>query len=153
MLSVQFSGGEPTLRDDLPEIIELAEELGFLQIQSASNGVKLAKSPEYCKRLKDAGLHTIYLSFDGVTPDPYIKTRGFNALPLKLKAIKNCRDFGPDSLVLVPTLAKEVNDFQVGGIIRFAAENLDIVKGVNFQPIAFTGRVDYLSEKIKDYHT
>jgi len=140
--AIQFSGGEPTVRDDLPEIIELAEELGFLQIQIASNGVKLAKSPEYCKRLKDAGLHTIYLSFDGVTPDPYIKTRGFNALPLKIKAIKNCRDFGPDSLVLVPTLAKKVNDSQVGGIIRFAAEHLDIVKGVNFQPIAFTGRVD-----------
>lgn len=140
--AIQFSGGEPTIREDLPEIIELAGELGFLQIQVASNGVRLAKSPEYCKRLKDAGLQTIYLSFDGVTPDPYIETRGFNALPLKKKAIENCRNFGPSSLVLVPILAKGVNDSQVGGILRFAAEYLDIIKGVNFQPIAFTGRVD-----------
>ncbi len=140
--AIQFSGGEPTVRDDLPEIIELAKELGFLQIQIASNGVRLAKSPEYCKRLKDAGLQTIYLSFDGITPDPYIETRGFNALPLKKKAIENCRNFGPDSLVLVPTLEKGVNDSEVGGILHFAAENLDIIKGVNFQPIAFTGRVD-----------
>lgn len=140
--AIQFSGGEPTIRNDLPEIIELAEELGFLQIQLASNGIRLAKSPEYCKRLKDAGLQTVYLSFDGTTPDPYIKTRGFNAFPLKKKAIENCRDFGPDSIVLVPTIVKGINDSQVGDILRFAAEYPDIIKGVNFQPIAFTGRVD-----------
>lgn len=140
--AIQFSGGEPTIRDDLPKIIELAGELGFAQIQIASNGVKLAKSTEYCKRLKDARLHTIYLSFDGVTPEPYIENKGFDALPIKKKAIENCRNFGPESIVLVPTLAKGVNDSQAGDILRFAAENLDIIKGVNFQPIAFTGRVD-----------
>lgn len=140
--AIQFSGGEPTVRDDLPEIIEMAQELGFAQIQVASNGVRLANSPEYCKKLKDATLRTIYLAFDGVTPDPYIETRGFNALPLKKKAIENCRICGPESIVLVPTLAKGVNDSQIGEIIRYAAENLDIVKGVNFQPIAFTGRID-----------
>jgi len=140
--AIQFSGGEPTVRDDLPEIIKLAEELGFAHIQVASNGVRLANSPEYCKKLKDATLRTIYLSFDGVTPEPYIENGGFNALPLKKKAIENCRSFGPESIVLVPTLAQGVNDSQIGGIIRYAAENLDIIKGVNFQPIAFTGRID-----------
>lgn len=140
--AIQFTGGEPTVRDDLPELIELAEELGFAQIQIASNGVRLAKSTEYCKRLKDARLRTVYLSFDGVTPEPYIENVGFNALPVKKKAIENCRNFGPESIVLVPTLAKGVNDSQLGGIIRFAAENLDVVKGVNFQPVAFTGRID-----------
>lgn len=44
--------------------------------------------------------------------------------------------------MLVPKLVKGVNDSQVGSILHFAAENLDIIKGVNFQPIAFTGRVD-----------
>ena len=140
--AIQFSGGEPTIRDDLPQIIELAKEMGFSQIQLATNGVRLAKSTEYCRRLKDTGLNTIYLSFDGVTPEPYIENMGFNALPVKKKAIENCRNFGPDSFVLVPTLEKGVNDSQVGDIIRFAAENLDIIKGVNFQPIAFTGRVN-----------
>jgi uncharacterized radical SAM superfamily Fe-S cluster-containing enzyme len=140
--AIQFSGGEPTVRDDLPEIIELADELGFAQIQIASNGVRLAKSTEYCKRLKDSKLNTIYLSFDGITPEPYIENGGFNALPVKKKAIENCRNCGPESIVLVPTLAKGVNDSQIAGIIHFAAENIDIVRGVNFQPIAFTGRVD-----------
>lgn len=147
--AIQFSGGEPTVRDDLPEIIELAEEMGFPQIQIASNGIRLAKSTKYCKKLKDATLRTIYLSFDGITPEPYIENSGFNALPLKKKAIENCRNFGPESIVLVPTLAKGVNDSQVGGILRFAAENLDIIKGVNFQPIAFTGRIDQAQREKK----
>jgi uncharacterized radical SAM superfamily Fe-S cluster-containing enzyme len=140
--AIQFSGGEPTVRDDFPEIIELAQELGFAHIQAASNGVRLAKSTEYCQRLRDATLRTIYLSFDGVTPGPYIENEGFNSLPLKKKAIENCRNFGPESVVLVPTLAKGVNDSEIGDVVRFAAENLDIIKGVNFQPIAFTGRID-----------
>lgn len=140
--AIQFSGGEPTIRDDLPKIIELAKEVGFSQIQLATNGIFLAKSTQYCKRLKDAGLNTIYLSFDGVTPEPYFENMGFNALSLKKKAIENCRKFGSNSIVLVPTLEKDVNDSQVGDIIRFAAENLDIIKGVNYQPIAFTGRVN-----------
>lgn len=147
--AIQFSGGEPTVRDDLPEIIELAERMGFSQIQIASNGVRLAKSLKYCKKLKDATLRTIYLSFDGITSEPYIENEGFNALPLKKKAIENCRNGGPESIVLVPTLAKGVNDSQVGGILRFAAENRDIIKGVNFQPIAFTGRIDQAQREKK----
>jgi len=147
--AIQFSGGEPTMRDDLPKIIELAKEMNFSQIQLATNGVRLAKSTEYCKRLKDTGLNTIYLSFDGVTQEPYLENVGFNALSIKKKAIENCKNFGPDSFVLVPTLEKGVNDSQVGDVIRFAAENLDIIKGVNFQPIAFTGRVNQFQREKK----
>jgi len=42
----------------------------------------------------------------------------------------------------VPTLAKGVNDMQVGDIIRFAVQNMDTVKGINFQPISFVGRIN-----------
>ena len=115
--AIQFSGREPTIRNDLPEIIGLAEEMGFAHIQIASNGVRLAKSTEYCKNLRDARLRTVYLSFDGVTPEPYIENEGSNSLPLKKKAIENCRNFGPGSIVLVPTLAKGVNDSQIGEIM------------------------------------
>ena len=67
--AVQFSGGEPTMRDDLAKIIRKAKEIGFPQVQIASNGVRLAKEPEYAQELKDAGLNTVYLHFDGVTPE------------------------------------------------------------------------------------
>jgi len=140
--AVQLSGGEPTLREDLPQIVALARELGFAQIQVATNGLNLASSPELCRALVQNGLNTVYLQFDGVTPEPYKTMRGLDLLPVKEKAIENLKTAGQNSIVLVPTLAKGVNDDQVGDIVRFASNNLDIVKGINFQPVSFTGRID-----------
>ena len=91
------------------------------------------------KQLKEAGCNTIYLAFDGVTPEPYINNRGKDLLPFKLDAIENCRKAGL-GIVLVPTLIKGINDHQVGEIIKFAFDNNDIIYGVNFQPVSFAGR-------------
>jgi uncharacterized radical SAM superfamily Fe-S cluster-containing enzyme len=140
--AIQFAGGEPTMREDIIEIIKMASGFKFTQVQMATNGIKLAKSLKFCEDLNAAGLHTVYLQFDGVTEKPYLINRGFNALPIKLKAIENCRKAGLTSVSLVPTLAKGVNDDQVGDIIRFAVNNMDTVKGINFQPISFAGRIN-----------
>lgn len=140
--AVQFSGGEPTVRDDLPQIVAMAREMGFAQIQIATNGLRLAASIDLCRSLEKSGLNTIYLQFDGVTAKPYQAARGRDLFPIKLNALENFRKSGLTSVVLVPTLAKGVNDHQVGDIVRFASKNLDIVKGINFQPISFAGRTE-----------
>lgn len=140
--AIQFSGGEPTVRDDLPKIVAMAKEMGFSQIQLATNGLRLASSLDLCRSLEKSGLNTVYLQFDGVTPEPYIAIRGDNFLPAKRRAIENFRRAGQTSVVLVPTLVKGINDSQVGGIVRFASQNLDIVNGINFQPLSFAGRID-----------
>ncbi len=145
--ALQLSGGEPTVRDDLPKIVKMAKEYGFSHVEVNSNGVRLAQSPEFCKELLDAGVSTIYLQFDGVTPEPYLVTRGRELLETKLKAIQNCRSVGLDSIVLVPTVVRGVNDHQLGGIIKFAAENFDVIRCVNFQPVSITGRIDYEKRK------
>jgi 7,8-dihydro-6-hydroxymethylpterin dimethyltransferase len=130
--AVQFSGGEPTMRDDLADIIRKAKELGFPQIQIASNGIKLANDPELAQKLKDAGLNTVYLHFDGISKEtnPYLKTH--------LKAIENLKAVRL-GIVLVPTVIRSRNDHELGDIIRFAANNISVIRGVNFQPVAFTG--------------
>ena len=140
--AIQFSGGEPTLRKDLCEIVSLARKMGFAQIQVATNGTMLAVRPDLCKDLVYNGLCTIYLQFDGVTPESYKAIRGYDLLPTKLRAIDNLRAAGQHSIVLVPTLAKGINDDQVGDIVKFAFKNRDIVKGINYQPVSFTGRID-----------
>ena len=139
--AVQLSGGEPTLRDDLPDIVRAAKEAGFRHIEVNTNGIRLARDLDFAKRLHEAGTSTIYLQFDGVTPEPTIKERGADILPLKFKAIENCRKAGLSSVVLVVTLVKGINDDQVGDIIRFAAENKDVVRCVNVQPVSFAGRI------------
>lgn len=140
--AVQFAGGEPTVRSDFIEFVKMAKKLGFAQIQVATNGIMLAKSVAFCERLVHAGLHTVYLQFDGVKEEAYEKLRGRKALKTKLKAVENCRAGGIKSVVLVPTLARGVNDDQIGDIIKYAVKNLDVVRAVNVQPVSFTGRID-----------
>jgi len=130
--AVQFSGGEPTMRDDLMDLIRKAKELGFPQVQVATNGIKLARDKGYVEDLKAAGLSTIYLHFDGVTKETNFK------FATDEKAIRNCEEVGL-GLVLVPTIIKGRNDHEVGDIIRYAAKHIKVVRGVNYQPIAFTG--------------
>jgi len=137
--AIQFAGGEPTVRKDIVDLVKLAKEEGFSHTQIATNGIKLAKDPELVKELKEAGLNTVYLQFDGVTEEPYINNRGRNILPIKLEAIDNCRK-EKLGIVLVPTVVKGVNDDQIGDIIKFAVKNIDVIRGVNFQPISFAGR-------------
>ena len=139
--AVMFSGGEPTMRDDLPDIIRMAKQMGFLQVLIATNGINISKDPKYIGVLKDAGLDTVYLQFDGVTEEPYYTIRGFNALPIKLKVIENCRQMNFKQIILVPTLIGGVNDKEAGDIVKFAIKNADVVSGVNFQPLSFAGRV------------
>ncbi|MHC1636437.1 MAG: tetraether lipid synthase Tes [Candidatus Methanospirareceae archaeon] len=140
-LGLQFSGGEPTLREDLPELVSYAKKK-FLHVEVNTNGIKMASSRRYCEELESAGTSVIYLQFDGVTEEPYRKLRGRDLLEVKKKAIENHRHAGEKpAIVLVPTIVKGVNDDQIGSIIKFAIENSDIIRGVNFQPISFCGRV------------
>ncbi|WP_405269026.1 tetraether lipid synthase Tes [Methanobrevibacter sp.] len=137
--AIQYAGGEPTVRKDIIELIEMAKEEGFSHVQIATNGLRLARRENLAEQLKAAGLNTVYLSFEGVTSEPYIKNKGKDLLDIKLKAIENCRKANL-GVVLVPTLIKGVNDQQVGEIIKFAFDNNDIIYGVNFQPVSFSGR-------------
>ena len=137
--AIQYAGGEPTVRKDIVELVAMAKEEGFTHVQIATNGLRLARKENLAKELKDAGLNTVYLAFDGTTPEPYINNRGKDLLPQKLQAIENCRKAGL-GVVLVPTLIKGINDHQVGDIIKFAFDNNDIIYGVNFQPVSFAGR-------------
>jgi uncharacterized radical SAM superfamily Fe-S cluster-containing enzyme len=147
--ALQLSGGEPTLRDDLPEIIRYAHSAGIPHVEVNTNGVRTAKDPAYLRRLCQSGVSSFYLQFDSVTPEPYKVTRGLDLLPTKLRSLENFRNEGHDSTILVVTLVRGVNDNQIGDIIDFAARNHDIIRCVNVQPVSVTGRID--RSKLADY--
>ncbi len=151
--AVQLAGGEPTVHPRFFDIVEAASDMGFAQIQVATNGVKLANDEEYAQKCVDAGLHTVYLQFDGMKEDIYKEARGREMLDLKKRVIENCRKTDPKPLatVLVPTLLNDVNDDQVGDIVDYAIKNRDVIRGINFQPVAFTGRIDKEERKKKRY--
>ena len=136
--AILFSGGEPLEREDMPEIIGAAHRLKFMTIL-ATNGTHLVDTPGLAKKLKDNGLNIVYLSFDSFHEEFNKKIRGQALVDMKLKAIEVCRKYDME-IILVNTLMKSLNDNEVGDMIRFAAKNTDIVRGLIFQPIAFTGR-------------
>ncbi|RLG94647.1 radical SAM protein [Candidatus Bathyarchaeota archaeon] len=139
--SLQFSGGEPTLRDDLPDLIREARKAGMSHIEVNTNGLRLAEDLDYFRSLYEAGMNTLYLQFDGLREEIYKKLRGRGDLvPIKEKVLENARKIGLRSIVLVVTLAKDVNDRDLGDIIEYAIKNSDVVRCVNIQPISMAGR-------------
>gem|GEM_PF-1833552 len=65
--TVVFTGGEPTLVKELPDLIALAKTLGYLTIGLQTNGIKLADR-HYTQTLKDAGLTRILQSLHSHDP-------------------------------------------------------------------------------------
>jgi uncharacterized radical SAM superfamily Fe-S cluster-containing enzyme len=143
---IQFSGGEPTIYPRFLDVLRAATDLGFSHIQAATNGIRFADL-EFTEQCRDAGLHTLYLQFDGVTNDVYRKTCGEPILEKKLKAMENVRKAGL-KVVFVPTIVRGVNEHQVGDILKLAIENIDIMSGISYQPVAFTGR--YSSKELME---
>jgi uncharacterized radical SAM superfamily Fe-S cluster-containing enzyme len=139
--ALQFSGGEPTIRNDLFDLVRKAKEVGFRHVEINTNGVRISQDVEYAKQMREAGVSTVYLQFDGLTSDVYKFIRGVDLLETKMKAIENLREAGVHSIVLVVTLIKGVNDSQLGDIIDFAVKNFDIVRCINIQPVSLCGRL------------
>jgi hypothetical protein len=138
---VQITGGEPTVRADLPEIIRRGRDRGFWGVEVNTNGLVISQDNGYLESLVEAGLTGIYLQFDGVTAEPYKKIRGADLLATKLRAVERCREVGVQ-VVLAMTIVSGINSDEVGAVIAYALENVDIVAGVALQPAFTSGRFD-----------
>ncbi len=137
--NIQLSGGEPTVRDDLPAIITLGRSKGFSFIQLNTNGLRLAQESNYALGLKDAGLRSIFLQFDGLSRATHIALRGRDLTKIKEQALHHCQAAGL-AVVLVPTLVPGINTHEVGAIIDYASRFAPTVRGVHFQPVSYFGR-------------
>ncbi len=138
-MSVQFSGGEPTMSPYFIDAIRYARKLGYNSVQAATNGIEFAKSKDFCRRAFEAGLRYAYLQFDGIGNDANGHRQVGNLFDVKLRAIENMHEAGIE-IILVITIVNNVNNDQVGPIVNFARENPKKIAFVAFQPVSFTGR-------------
>jgi len=145
-MSVQYSGGEPTLSPFFIDAVKYATEIGYFSVQCATNGIRFAQEPDFAQKAYDAGLRIAYLQFDGVENAANEHRKITNLFDVKLRAITNLSNAGVD-VVLVTTIVNTVNDHQIGPIIDFAIQNVDKVTFCSFQPVSFTGRDEDISDE------
>jgi len=145
-ISIQFSGGEPTLSPIFLDAVAYARQAGYFSVQAATNGIRFAQDGAFARRAFDAGLRIAYLQFDGVGEEANAHRKVPNLFAVKLRAIENLYKAGID-VVLVVTVIGGVNDHQVGRIVKFAVENSDKISFVAFQPVSFTGRDEDIDDE------
>lgn len=135
---LELCGGEPTVRPDICELASMARDTGFDFIQLNTNGINLASSPELCRRLKESGVTTVYLGFDGMTEKPYLAKYGRPMLDIKKRAVENSSAAGL-AVVLVCCVIPGENSEELGAIVDYAKRHMPHVRGVYFQPVSWFG--------------
>ncbi len=145
-MSVQFSGGEPTLSPYFLDAIRYCKQVGYNSVQAATNGIEFAKSKEFAKAAADAGLRYAYLQFDGIGNAANSHRAVGNLFDVKLKAIENLHSAGVD-IVPVITIINGINNEQVGRVVQFALDNPKKISFLSFQPVSFTGRDEAVTDE------
>ncbi|MBL0158668.1 MAG: radical SAM protein [Bryobacterales bacterium] len=145
-MSVQFSGGEPTLSPFFLDAVRYCKKVGYNSVQVATNGIEFAKSKEFAQQAAEAGLRYAYLQFDGIGNAANSHRAVGNLFDVKLRAIENLHTAGVD-IVPVITIINGINNEQVGRIIQFALDNPKKISFLSFQPVSFTGRDEAVTDE------
>jgi len=143
-INVLFSGGEATLSPIFLDAVEHAKSVGFHRLHVATNGIRFAQERDFAAKARTAGLHGVYLQFDGVT-DEKNSHRGIgNCMELKLRTLDNIAAAGMKTTLQV-TVVNGLNNDGIGDIIRFIADHVEKIHGVILQPVMFCGRDEDIS--------
>jgi uncharacterized radical SAM superfamily Fe-S cluster-containing enzyme len=145
-MSVQFSGGEPTMSPYFLDAVRYARKVGYNSVQAATNGIEFAKNAEFAKEAAEAGLRYAYLQFDGIGNAANEHRKVGNLFDVKLRAIENLHGAGVE-IVPVTTIVNGINNEQVGRIIKFALDNPKKISFLSFQPVSFTGRDEEITDE------
>jgi uncharacterized radical SAM superfamily Fe-S cluster-containing enzyme len=145
-MSVQFSGGEPTMSPYFLDAVRYCKKVGYNSVQAATNGIEFAKSKEYSRQAAEAGLRYAYLQFDGIGNAANSHRAVGNLFDVKLRAIENLWSAGVD-IVPVTTIVNGINNEQVGRIVQFALDNPKKISFLSFQPVSFTGRDEAVTDE------
>jgi len=134
---VQVSGGEPTIHPEILRILEAIKRRRVRYVMLNTNGLRLARDDDFVRALADLNVY-VYLQFDGVQRETHLAMRGVDLRQEKQAALDRMATHGVQA-VLAATVAKGVNDHEIGGIVSAALAH-PAVRGVVFQPMFLEGR-------------
>jgi uncharacterized radical SAM superfamily Fe-S cluster-containing enzyme len=134
--TITLSGGEPTSHPEFLELVDMATRPEIGRVSVVTNGIRLARSREFCERLKEKNVYVI-LQLDGFTDEIQKTIRGVPLMDVKYKALEHLAEFNiPTQIAYVP--ARGVNEHQLGDAVRMLMER-DHVLSLLIQPLARTG--------------
>jgi MoaA/NifB/PqqE/SkfB family radical SAM enzyme len=113
---IDFTGGEPLLNKDLPEILSYAKKLGFF-IKLSTNGILYPERADELKGLPDR----IYFSLDAISPDEYKKIRGVEGYDKLLESIDITKRMRQDICLFYTATDENIKNIQ--NIITFSQKN------------------------------
>jgi uncharacterized radical SAM superfamily Fe-S cluster-containing enzyme len=133
-INVLFSGGEATLSPIFLDAVRHAKSKGFHRLHVATNGIRFAQEKDFAVNATAAGLHAVYLQFDGVTEEKNGHRGIGNYMEVKRRALDNIAAAGMKTTLQV-TVENRLNNDGVGDIIRFVADHIEKIHGIIFQPV------------------
>jgi uncharacterized radical SAM superfamily Fe-S cluster-containing enzyme len=137
LMSVTLQGKEPTCREDIFEIIKIASKDNHCTL--VTNGVKLANY-DYVVKLKEAGLTSVMVSFNGFDDKIYKEINGRALLDIKLKALENIKKVGGMLTTLSATFARGTNDSEIKKIVNYCFENQSFIRQLRFRTASPVGQ-------------
>lgn len=140
-ISLQISGGEPSVRKDLDRIAALVKKKGFGQLEMVSNGIRLAREADFAQKLVEWGFTSVYLQFDSTRPEDIQKLRGEDLWDVRVKAIAALERVKLPSTLAV-SLYDGLNSDQIKQVIHFAWQHPDTVCAIAFQAATPFGRFE-----------
>ncbi|MGH2497218.1 MAG: radical SAM protein [Ktedonobacteraceae bacterium] len=140
-ISLQISGGEPSVRKDLDVIAGMVKRKGFGQLEMVSNGIRLAREPDFAEKLVKWGFTSVYLQFDSTRPADIEKLRGEDLWDVRVKAIAALERVKLPSTLAV-SLYDGLNSDQIQQVVHFAWQHPDTVCAIAFQAATPFGRFE-----------
>lgn len=140
-ISLQISGGEPSVRKDLDKIAAMVKRKGFGHLEMVSNGIRLARERDFAQKLVDWGFTSVYLQFDSTRREDIIKLRGEDLWDVREKAIAALERAKLPSTLAV-SLYDGLNTDQIQQAIHFAWLHPDTVCAIAFQAATPFGRFE-----------
>ncbi len=137
--TVCLSGGEPTLREDIKEIIGYITSSGRKSVLM-TNGLKLSDL-EYLRSLRRAGLRRVLFSFDGFDPDFYVKMKSFDegTFEDKIKALQNLEEEKMQT-TLSMTVYRGLNEHELGPTFDYVKKHTDFIREFRIRSCVDVGK-------------
>ena len=133
---IYLSGGEPTLRDDLFDIISELKRRNQ-KVILLTNGLKLLDN-SYVKELKKSGMDMVFLQFDSLDDKANIAIRGKKLADKKIKILENLEKH-KIPVYIVACMVKDNDAREVKKLINFVLSK-DTVSGIGLNNIMQIGR-------------